>query len=292
MKTKIGKPVEVLKSKRKDYFQVDPKNIVVKEGFNIREDMGDISSLMQSIKEFGLQVPIKAKKIYATDHYEVIDGHRRILAINGLIELGVQIDYVDVIIFTGDENEKILSMLITGTGQKPLTEFEQSEGIGRLVDAGSRPDDIAKKIGKSTPHVYHLLKIYALPEKYKQKIKDGYISGYTMLELFDKYDEDELDEELENVIRDAQQSSKSGEIKKATLKNVKQDKLLKPIEKFNLLTKYCEDKIAEKTNTPIHSLIADIYYSLFDEENQDNSELKEIIDNLDIIKQGTGCVSK
>jgi ParB family chromosome partitioning protein len=279
MKTKKEQPEqEALKSKRKDYFQVDPKNIVVKNGFNIREDMGDMLSLMQSIQELGLQIPIKAKKIYGTEQYELIDGHRRMLAINGLIENGVEIDYVDVIIFSGDESDKILSMLVTGTGQKPLTEFEQSEGIGRLVDVGERPDDIAKKIGKSTPHVYHLLKIYSLPEKYKQKIKEGYISGYTMLELFEQYSEEELDEELEAVINDAQKSSKSGEIKKATQKNVKKEKVLKPIEKFDLLVKECEDRIAENIHTPAHSLIVDIYYSLFEEDDQ---FMIQIIDTLD-----------
>jgi ParB family chromosome partitioning protein len=279
MKTKKEQPEqEALKSKRKDYFQVDPKNIVVKNGFNIREDMGDMLSLMQSIQELGLQIPIKAKKIYGTEQYELIDGHRRMLAINGLIENGVEIDYVDVIIFSGDESDKILSMLVTGTGQKPLTEFEQSEGIGRLVDVGQRPDDIAKKIGKSTPHVYHLLKIYSLPEKYKQKIKEGYISGYTMLELFEQYSEEELDEELEAVINDAQKSSKSGEIKKATQKNVKKEKVLKPIEKFDLLVKECEDRIAENIHTPAHSLIVDIYYSLFEEDDQ---FMIQIIDTLD-----------
>lgn len=279
MKTKKEQPEqEALKSKRKDYFQVDPKNIVVKNGFNIREDMGDMLSLMQSIQELGLQIPIKAKKIYGTEQYELIDGHRRMLAINGLIENGVEIDYVDVIIFSGDESDKILSMLVTGTGQKPLTEFEQSEGIGRLVDVGERPDDIAKKIGKSTPHVYHLLKIYSLPEKYKQKIKEGYISGYTMLELFEQYSEEELDEELEAVINDAQKSSKSGEIKKATQKNVKKEKVLKPIEKFNLLVKECEDRFAKNTHTPVHSLIVDIYYSLFEEDYQ---FMIQIIDTLD-----------
>jgi ParB family chromosome partitioning protein len=279
MKTKKEQPEqEALKSKRKDYFQVDPKNIVVKNGFNIREDMGDMLSLMQSIQELGLQIPIKAKKIYGTEQYELIDGHRRMLAINGLIENGVEIDYVDVIIFSGDESDKILSMLVTGTGQKPLTEFEQSEGIGRLVDVGERPDDIAKKIGKSTPHVYHLLKIYSLPEKYKQKIKEGYISGYTMLELFEQYSEEELDEELEAVINDAQKSSKSGEIKKATQKNVKKEKVLKPIEKFDLLVKECEDRFAKNIHTPVHSLIIDIYYSLFEEDYQ---FMIQIIDTLD-----------
>ena len=283
MKNEKEQPeLEALKSKRKDYFQVDPKNIWVVGGFNVREDMGDMISLMQSIQEIGLQIPIKAKKIYGTDRYEVIDGHRRMLAINALISNGVEIDYVDVIIFSGDETDKILSMLVTGTGQKPLTEFEQSVGIGRLVDAGQRPDDIAKKIGKSTPHVYHLLKIYSLPEKYKQKIKEGYISGYTMLELFEQYTEEELDQQLEEVISDAQKNSKSGEIKKATQKNVKKEKVLKPIEKFDLLVKHCEDKIADNTHTPIHSLIADIYYSLFEE---DNEYMKMIIDNMELNNQ-------
>ena len=263
--------VETLKSKRKDMMLVDPKNIIVRDGFNIRHDLGDISSLMQSIQEFGLQVPIKAKKVHGTEQYEVIDGHRRMMAIYGLVELGVEFSYVEVAIFSGDESDKILSMLVTGTGQKPLTEFEQSEGIGRLVvDAGEKPETIAKKIGKSTPHVYHLLKIFHLPEKYKNKIRDGYISGYTMLEMFEKYSEDELDEELELVISDAQRSSKNGEVKKATAKNMKKDEVLKPTQKFALLSDYCAEKVESGEFNRMHILINEIYLALIEEENIDN----------------------
>ena len=269
--------MDSLKSKRKDMMLVDPRNLIIYDGFNIRHDLGDISSLMQSIQEFGLQVPIKAKKIIGKDQYEVVDGHRRMMAINSLIELGVEIPYVEVSVFSGDENDKLLSMLITGTGQKPLTEFEQSEGVGRLIDAGQKPETIAKKIGKSTPHIYHLLKIYSLPEKYKNKIRDGYISGYTMLELFDTYSEDELDEQLELVIADAQAQSKNGEVKKATAKNVKKEEVLKPIEKFEKLANYCKERIEDGDYNRIHVLIEEIYLSLFEEE--DITQIQHVIDS-------------
>ena len=276
---------EELKTKRKDrvLMSVPASKLWINAGFNVRQDYGNLEELMMSIIEGGLQVPIKAKQFdVENDKWEVIDGHRRLEAIKMAIGRGHEIPYVDVLVFKGNMEDQVFSMLITGTGQKPLTEFEQSEAIGRLVDVGQRPEDIAKKIGKSTPHVYHLLKIYSLPEKYKQKIKEGYISGYTMLDLFEQYTEDELDEKLEEVISDAQKNSKSGEIKKATQKNVKKEKVLKPIEKFDLLVKHCEDKIADNTHTPIHSLIADIYYSLFEE---DNEYMKMIIDNMELNNQ-------
>jgi len=273
----------ILKSKRKDLMLVDPRNIIIQEGFNIRHDLGDISSLMQSIQEFGLQVPIKAKKVYGTDKWEVVDGHRRMMAINSLIELGVPIEFVEVSIFSGDVTEKILSMLITGTGQKPLTEYEQSEGIGRLIDSGEKPENIAKKIGKSIPHIYHLLKIYSLPEKYKQKIRDGYISGYTMLELFEDYSDEELDYELEMVIDNAQQSAKNGEVKKATAKNMKKDRPLTPMEKFKILRDHCELQIDNQNSNLLHVFILEMYDTLTDVEVEDaTSELVMIVDDFDL----------
>jgi len=264
----MNKNYEVRKSTRKDLMQVSPMKCVIKEGFNVRVDYGDIEALKNSIIAIGMQVPLKAKKVRGEDKWEVVDGHRRLMALQMAISEGHDIDFVDVSIFVGDDNERVISMLSTGVGQKSLNEIEQSDAVGRLLGK-IKPEVIAVNMGKSIPHVYYLIKLNELPEKYKAKIREGYISGYLMLDLFENYSEEELDEELEKVINKAQEKSKDGEIKKATAKD-HAEKPKKPIQKFADLIMYLDDNLVESEK-------ASLAREIWDRINCDDT-IDELID--------------
>lgn len=210
------------KTKKKDLLMVDPRNLVVAEGFNVRTDMGDLNALKDSILDTGLQVPLKAKKLKGEeDKYQVVDGHRRLQAILLAIEEGHDIPYVEVVSFTGNDEDQIVAMLVTGTGQKPLTEVEQGEAIKRLTNFGFKVDSLAKKMGKSTPYAYYLLKIANLPQKVKNLIQEGYCSGLLATEIYDEEgDEDLAFKMLQMAIEEAQTRSKDGSPKKATKKDL------------------------------------------------------------------------
>jgi len=260
---------EILKTKKTDILKVDPRNLIMRENFNVRKDMGDLNSLMTSILESGLQVPLKAKKITGEDKYEIVDGHRRMSAILLAIENGHEILYVDVLPFSGNEEQQVMSMLITGTGQKPLTEIEQSEAITRLINFGHRVDDISKKMGKSLPHVYYLIKLAQLPTKIKNLIAEGYISGLAVMDIVES--EPNVDLQLAMVqmaIEDAQKGAKEGEIKKATKKNVDKDKpkKRKPIEKLKSLLETLNDAGIENEKV---TLLNELWLRLEDDEDID-----------------------
>ena len=258
---------QIQKSKRRDYQLVDPRNIIIRENFNVRNDMGDIELLMNSIIEGGLQIPIKAKKVRGQDDlWEVIDGHRRLMAIQSAIDLGHEIEFIEVIPYQGKEDDEVFSMLITGVGQKPLSEMEQAEGISRLLPYGHKPDQIANRMGKSIPHVYYLIKLNGLPEKYKQLIKEGYISGYAMLEIVENTPEEDWDERVDNAIENAQKSSKNGEVKKATAKDLTERKL-KPIEKFRDLIIYLDENMVENDKATI---VREVWERINCDENLEN----------------------
>lgn len=224
---------ETLKTKKKDLLMVAPQNLVVADGFNVRNDMGDLNALKESILDTGLQVPIKAKKISGEDKYQVIDGHRRLRAIMLAIEEGNKIPYVEVINFTGTEEDQVISMLVTGTGQKPLTDVEQAEAIKRLTNFGFRVEDLAKKMGRSIPHAYYLLKISNLPQRVKNLIQEGYVSGLLAVEIFEEEQDEALAfSMLEMAIEEAQKGAKEGKPKKATKKDLDatKPKKMKPME--------------------------------------------------------------
>ena len=228
---------QILKTKNSTaILKVDPRNIVVKDGFNVRIDMGDLIALSESIVSVGLQVPLKAKKITGQDKYEIIDGHRRYQAIMIAIDHGHDIRYVDVILFSGGEEDRIFSMLVTGTGQKPLNDVEQSEAVSRLVGFGYKVEEVATKMGRSLPYGYYLYNLSQLSKRIKNLIVEGYISGGAVMEIVKITDDEQEQFELvQEAIENAQKGAEEGKIKKATAKNVNKEKRLTPIQKLDAL---------------------------------------------------------
>lgn len=214
---------ETYKTKVKDLKLVDPRNIVVEEGFNVRQDMGDIEALANSIVSIGLQVPLKAKKIHGSEKWKLIDGHRRMEAIQYAMNQGYELKFVDVVPFVGNEEDQLLTMIATGTGQKALNDVEQAECIRRLVDFHFSVREIAPKIGKSVPHVYMLLEISKMPKIVKNAISDGKISTYAVTDIIksvEDKDENVIKEKVLEAISHAQKNAVDGKVKKATSKNL------------------------------------------------------------------------
>jgi ParB family chromosome partitioning protein len=192
--------VETLKTKKNDLLLIDPRNIVIEEGFNVRHDMGDLDGLANSIIEVGQLEPISVMKIRGEEKFALTDGHRRMAAIRLAIEKGHPIPYVRAIVSSGNLEDRIFAMVITGIGKKPLTSVEEGEAYKRLKAYGYKVDDIAKRVGKSLPHIYNMLKLADVPMVVKQRINEGIVSGNTVLQLLkDVKTTDELLEVIDNA---------------------------------------------------------------------------------------------
>ena len=89
-----------LKTKRTDIMLVDPRNLVIEEGFNKRSDYGDIPALALSIVQFGMIEAVKAHKVRGEEKYIVTDGHRRQAALMLAMAAMAMIKKVNCCIFT------------------------------------------------------------------------------------------------------------------------------------------------------------------------------------------------
>lgn len=71
--------METNATKRTDIFLIDPRNIVVMEGFNVRIDF-DLEELKEQIKVAGELNPITVipfKDEEGNEKYKLVDGERR-----------------------------------------------------------------------------------------------------------------------------------------------------------------------------------------------------------------------
>jgi ParB family chromosome partitioning protein len=254
---------EILKTKKTDILSVDPRNIVIKEGFNVRQDMGDLEALMYSLVESGQQVPIKCAKVRGEEKYELIEGHRRIMAINMALERGLEFPYVKVEMFSGSDEDRLFTMLITGTGQKQLTELEQAEGFKRLINFGYKKDDIAKKVGLSPAQVYNMIQLANVPQKIKIRIAENKISGNTVIQLIREVkDSEEQIKIVEDAIANVESTTEEGKNpKKVTAKNISVIKTKTTEQKLKELVQALDESGIKNDKT---ELLVDLVLSLKD----------------------------
>lgn len=173
--------------------------LVTREGFNVREDMGNIDELAASIKENGVKVPLRGYKEKGADKFYITDGHRRYEACAIVVEQTGQSILVPFVLEPQGYNDeqRVIDMFITNEG-KPLTPLEQSEGINRLKNWGYSDAEIAKKIGKSSVYVWKLAHLYSAPQKLKTLIKNGKVSASLSMEFIAKGEADAFLQSIEN----------------------------------------------------------------------------------------------
>ena len=66
-------------TKRTDIYNIDPRNVVVMDGFNVRRDF-DLDELKEQIKSKGVLNPISVipyKDKDGNEKYKLVDGERR-----------------------------------------------------------------------------------------------------------------------------------------------------------------------------------------------------------------------
>lgn len=158
-----------------------------------RTEIGDLSELVNSIKQNGVLEPLLVKPNRVTGNWMIIAGERRWRASNlaGLREVPcIELDL--------DEKSIAEIALIENLQRKDLTIWEEADGLKSLKDKfGYTQEEIAKKISKSRTTVTESLTIAGLPESIRAKCRELNISAKsTLLEIARQFDENAMHEFL------------------------------------------------------------------------------------------------
>lgn len=216
--------VEVNETKRSDLFRVDPRNIKIEEGFNIRNidvNSDGIKHLKLSIKENGLQRPLVLKNNPNAEvdgkEYLVVDGHRRMTAVLSLLEDGEPIEYVKAEISKRMNDEQALISMFTLNDGEPLNPIEKAEGVRRLIEVyGYEPKEVAVKIAENQSTVSNLLKLASMPKAVKKKVAGNIISASFAIELARKSKNDEeFAKQVEELTKGVEEATKESGKKRA-----------------------------------------------------------------------------
>ena len=158
---------------------------IVKNPFQPRKvfDQGAIEELAQSIAEHGILQPIivrsKGKK------FEIVAGERRYRAsqVAGLTE-------IPAIIKDLTEQQMMELAILENLQREDLTPIEEAEAYNSLIQQlHFTQDDLAKRLGKSRPHIANHIRLLQLPDEIRAQVNEGLLSmghGRALLGLKNK----------------------------------------------------------------------------------------------------------
>lgn len=153
-------------------YKIDPRTVLVREGWNPRVDMGDIKELAASIKAQGVREPLLLRR--TKDGLEVVEGHRRMEAVLMLIKQGVDVPWVPATLEErGAEEATLLIHSLVNNSGKALLPLEECEAFRRLIAEGYDPARISAETGKSKAYIRSRLVLHDAGPALQKAIRDG-----------------------------------------------------------------------------------------------------------------------
>lgn len=164
-------------------FDLVPLDHVVPSIDNPRRDLGDLDSLVASIKAVGIIEPLIVEWCEqgedpdhwvddAEPHFHLIAGHRREKAAReaGLTEVPCLIRQPVA------DDARLELMLIENLQRQDLKPLDEANGFWRLVDLGMSQRTIADRIGCSQSHVSKRISLLDLPKFAQKQLDSGGIT--------------------------------------------------------------------------------------------------------------------
>ncbi|QCG77051.1 ParB-like nuclease domain protein [Gordonia phage Ewald] len=164
---------------------------------NIRREVGDITSLADSIGAQGIQQPLVVAPNGKPDKYILIAGHRRLAAAKKL-----RLKTVPCIVDTAntDEADQIAAMLAENIERQDLTAVEEADGVALLLDLGLNQKQIASRTGMTSPRVRSRVKVAKLSDDVKARLNEHEVTLADAVFIADHADHAGDLAELENAL--------------------------------------------------------------------------------------------
>ena len=130
-----------------------------------------LSDLTDSIKEHGVIQPIIVRP--HGESYEIVAGERRWRASR---EAGLK--EVPCLVRDLTDEELMLLAIVENMQREDLNPVEEAEGLDRMMNTyGMTQQQVSKSVGKSRPYIANSLRLLKLPEKIRDMMSEGKISG-------------------------------------------------------------------------------------------------------------------
>ena len=131
-----------------------------------------LDELAESIRQVGLLQPVVVRAV-GTGRYELVMGERRWRAAQeaGLTEIGA-------IVKQTQDDDLLRDALIENLHRQQLDPLEEAAAYQQLLDDfGATHEELARKIGRSRPHISNTLRLLNLPPAVQKRVAAGVLSA-------------------------------------------------------------------------------------------------------------------
>ena len=214
--------MELNQTKRTDIYNIDPRNVMVVDGFNARRNF-ELDELKEQIKAKGVLNPITVvpfKDDEGNEKYRLVDGERRLRATLAAIDEGADIKRIKALFLPRNTNEEdlLIEQMMRNEG-KNFTEYECAIMFQRFKDQyGYTQAEIAAKFGKSGAFISRCLSLMELAPEIQKKMEVGEISTKAVREIAALHKGDERAQV--KAVKDAVANAKEKGKKTPTGKNI------------------------------------------------------------------------
>jgi ParB family transcriptional regulator, chromosome partitioning protein len=135
-------------------------------------DEDTLDELAESIRQVGLLQPVVVRAVGA-DRYELVMGERRWRAAQraGLTEIGA-------IVKQTQDDDLLRDALMENLHRQQLDPLEEAAAYQQLLDDfGATHEELARRIGRSRPHISNTLRLLNLPPAVQKRVAAGVLSA-------------------------------------------------------------------------------------------------------------------
>ena len=156
------------------YFEEIPVGAITPNPRQPRQvfDEETLEELAASIGAVGLLQPVVVRKIMP-GHYELVMGERRWRAceLAGLAQ-------IPAIVRETSDDDLLRDALIENLHREQLNPLEEAAAYQQLLDDFSAThDELARKIGRSRPHISNTIRLLSLPANVQKRVAAGVLSA-------------------------------------------------------------------------------------------------------------------
>jgi len=208
-------------------------------------DQEAIEELKQSIIEHGILQPLIVRK--TIKGYEIVVGERRYRAARE-----AKLEKVPVVIRELTEQQMMELAVLENLQREDLSPIEEAAAYQMLMEKLKITQEVlAKRLGKSRPHIANHVRLLSLPAKIQELISDGNISmghGRALLGLRKK---ESIAKVVEKVIKEELNVRQLEQLIQELNEHVSRE-TKKPIKEKDIFIKEQESSLRERFGTNVH----------------------------------------
>jgi ParB/RepB/Spo0J family partition protein len=166
--TKSNQPTLALNT---DEYRLINLSLIDPADDNVRDNVGDVTDLAASIRNVGLQQPLRVTPV--GDRFKIVAGHRRYAAIQSLGDAVSPNIPCMVAPENMADDTRVAAMLVENLQRSDLNPIEEAHAFLRLTaEFGYKQADLAKRIARSTTYVSQRISLLKLPELVIEQVRN------------------------------------------------------------------------------------------------------------------------